>query len=120
MTVELQGTVTDIFPVETIGAKGFQKKVFWLKQEDTEQYPQHWQLELHKNSISLLDKIQPGDKITCSVNIRGRYYKNHEKAGVINTLQCWKIIKDPSQPAQQTHSAAPPEPVNQYTDDLPF
>lgn len=119
MNVELKGIITDIFPVGVVGANGFKKRVFWLKQDDTEKYPQHWQIELHQASITLLDKIIPGDKVTCSINIRGRYYKNNHKAGVINTLQCWKIIKEEA--VNEVPSNIPPSPIqSEFVDDLPF
>lgn len=73
MTSKLTGILTDVFPVET--TPKFSKKVFWLKQPDTERYPQHWELELHTPDIDRLKGIKVGDRLECEVEIRGRKFK---------------------------------------------
>lgn len=61
-----------------------------MKQPDTEQYPQHWELELHTRDIDRLKGIHIGDEIECDIAIRGKKYtkRNGQGEGVINTLQC--------------------------------
>ena len=87
-TIKLTGILTDVFPVENFA--NFSKRAFWLKQPDTEQYPQHWELELHTRDIDRLKGIFSGSLIECEVAIRGRQYDKRGGGGkgVINNLQC--------------------------------
>jgi hypothetical protein len=90
MTTKLQGILTDVFPVET--TPNFSKKVFWIKQPDTERYPQHWELELHTADIDRLKGIKTGDVLECEVEIRGRKFKRRAGGeGIFVTLKCTGI-----------------------------
>lgn len=88
MTTKLRGILTDVFPVET--TPNFSKKVFWLKQPDTERYPQHWEIELHGQDIDRLKGVKVGDVLECEVEIRGRKFKrrNGSGDGIFTTLKC--------------------------------
>lgn len=92
MITKLQGILTDVFPVET--TPKFSKKVFWIKQPDTERYPQHWSLELHGQDVERLKGIKIGDALECEVEIRGRKYKRRSGAGedIFITLKCIGIL----------------------------
>jgi len=91
MTSKLTGILTDVFPVET--TPKFSKKVFWLKQPDTERYPQHWELELHTPDIERLKGIKVGDVLECEVEIRGRKFKRRAGGeGIFVTLKCTGIL----------------------------
>lgn len=87
-TTKLRGILTDVFPVENFAS--FSKRPFWIKQPDTEQFPQHWELELHTRDIDRLKGIHVGDEIEVEIAIRGKKFKkrNGQGEGVINTLQC--------------------------------
>lgn len=87
-TTTLTGILTDVFPVENFS--NFSKRPFWMKQPDTEQYPQHWEIELHTKDIDRLKGVHIGDTITVEVAIRGKKFtrRNGGGEGVINTLQC--------------------------------
>ena len=87
-TIKLTGILTDVFPVENFS--NFSKRPFWVKQPDTEQYPQAWELELHTRDIDRLKGIFSGDLIECEVAIKGKRFtrKNGNGDGIINTLQC--------------------------------
>lgn len=86
-TIKLTGILTDVFGIETF--PNFVKKVFWLKEPDTERHPQHWQLELHQQDHERLNGINQGDVLECEVEVRGKKYKkqNREEA-IIITLKC--------------------------------
>jgi hypothetical protein len=87
MTAKLLGILTDVFPVET--KPNFSKKVFWLKQPDTERNPQHWELELHTADIDQLKGIKVGDVLECEVEIRGRKFKRRDGGeGIFTSLKC--------------------------------
>lgn len=75
---KLQGILTDVFPVENFS--NFSKKVFWLRQPDTERNPQHWAIELHTHDIDRLKGIKIGDRLECEIDIQGRKYKKKNSA----------------------------------------
>lgn len=87
--IEIKGTVVGIFPTETFGK--FEKRTFWVKEPDTQKYPNQFQLEVQGQKIPILNDVSVGDQVTCSINLRGRHYEKNGKEGVINTLECWKI-----------------------------
>jgi hypothetical protein len=91
MNAKLLGILTDVFPVETTA--NFSKKVFWLKQPDTERYPQHWEIELHTADIERLKGIKVGDSLEVEVEIRGRKFKRRQGGGegIFTTLKCTGI-----------------------------
>lgn len=90
-TIKLTGILTDVFPVETTPT--FSKKVFWLKEPDTERYPQHWEIELHTADIDRLKGIKIGDRLECEVEVRGRKFKRRAGGeGIFLSLKCTGIL----------------------------
>ena len=86
-TIKLIGYLTDVFQVETF--PNFAKRVFWLKEPDTERYPNHWELELHTHDINEIGKYEIGDRLECEVEVRGRKYINRRKEESIGlSLKC--------------------------------
>jgi RPA family protein len=86
MSAKIIGFITDIFPVET--KPNFAKQVLWIKQPDTERYPQHWQVEVHNSDIDRLRLFKKNQKVEAEVEIRGYKYKkpNGEEA-IITSLK---------------------------------
>lgn len=85
-TIKLVGILTDVFPIETF--PNFKKKAFWLKEPDTERYPQHWVMELHQEDVNNLNKVKIGDRLECECEVRGRKYKKGNAESVFVTLRC--------------------------------
>lgn len=87
-TIKLTGVVTDVFPIENFS--NFSKRAFWVKEPDTERYPQHWELELHGQDADRLKGVAIGDQVVCEVEIRGRKYnkRNGGGEGIMNSLKC--------------------------------
>jgi hypothetical protein len=69
----LRGILTDIFPTDTISER-FTKRVFWVKEPDREQYPQHWEVELHNDDAKQINKFEVGDHVEVEVELRGKQY----------------------------------------------
>jgi hypothetical protein len=75
-STKLIGILTDVFPVETFQS-GFAKRIIWVKQPDTERYPEHWQMELHNSDVTQIDRFRPGDKLEVEVEIRGKKWEKY-------------------------------------------
>lgn len=88
MITKLTGFLTDVFRTET-PTPNFSKRVFWLKQPDTERNPQHWQIELHQQDVREIEKYQIGDTIECEVEVRGKKWTNKSREETIFlSLRC--------------------------------
>ncbi len=78
-----------------------------------------------QDKIELLDKINAGDKITVSFNVRGSKWEKNGQVSYFNNLDAWKIEKDAGSatdvPTTNDKSAPPPEsPSGADDSDLPF
>lgn len=109
-TIKLQGILTDVFPYETF--PNFTKRVFWLKQPDTERYPEHWEIQLHNDDGKRIDEFKPGDTLECEVEVRGKKWKKGDgREGIIVSLKCIGIrrlqVMGPPPPTSRTSSYRP-------------
>ena len=89
--MELTGTLKKISELQTF-TSGFQKKEVVLLTE--EQYPQPIQIEFLSDKSDLLDPYKVGDRVTVSINIRGRSWvapDGTEK--YFNSITGWKVAK---------------------------
>jgi hypothetical protein len=107
-----KGKVVHVGATETIGEKGFRKRLLVLSDEAPE-YPQEVPFTFIQDKTALLDKVKQGDVLTVSYNIRGNKYKEKWYCD----LQGWKIETESAPQAKQ------PEPSLAFdagADDLPF
>lgn len=89
--MELTGTIKKIGELQTF-ASGFQKIDAVLLTD--EQYPQPIQIEFLSDKSDLLDPYKEGDKVTVSINLRGRSWvapDGTEK--YFNSITGWKVAK---------------------------
>lgn len=119
--MEVQGTIIVIGETETIGAKGFKKRLVVLKTD--EQYPQTIPVEFTQDKTNLLDNYSIGDIVKIGINLRGsewqgKYYAN---------IQGWKIDKGEREkssesfmPDRQPINNALPQEEEADGSDLPF
>jgi len=71
MTIEIKGTVKEIFGTLVVTEK-FSKKELVVTIDETTKYPQHILIQANNDKISLLDNIKKGDLVTTRVNLNGR------------------------------------------------
>jgi hypothetical protein len=133
MQIVIKGKITDIFPSEIYG--NLEKRVVWVQEIDV-QYPQHYSLEFLQNDANIPDSFVPGDLVECKVDVRGRKWEKNGKAGVMNSLKCWRMDRvgqgRPTPSTRQQTGGIPPKntpppandsgykPIEGGDDDLPF
>ena len=88
--MEVAGSVKLIGKTETFGAKGFRKRELVVTTE--EQYPQSILIEFVQDKCDLLNAFKVGQKITVSINLRGREWINPQgETKYFNSIQGWRI-----------------------------
>lgn len=122
---EMKGTVTEIFPTQTVGRSGFQKREFRIREESESKWANIVPFVLMKDKCSLADSIQEGAEVNIHFNISGRIWDKNDGSPTrcFCENQCWKIdILKKGKPAKQMPTVAePPSEVDMTDDDnLPF
>jgi single-stranded DNA-binding protein len=122
--MEISGTVKMVGDVQQVTAT-FKKRELVVTTE--EQYPQHILVEFVQDRTDILNTVQPGDRVSVGINLRGREWQSPQgETKYFNTIQGWRIEKQgaaaPQAQAASTTSAAgmPPMPPMEEDDDLPF
>ena len=90
--MEITGELIEVFGTQDVTAT-FKKREFAVKTDG--EYAQEIGLEVTQDKVDLLDTFKVGDKITASVNVRGRKWTNPEGVNkYFNTIQAWRIVKN--------------------------
>ena len=93
--MEITGELIEVFGTQDVTAT-FKKREFAVKTDG--EYAQEIGLEVTQDKVDLLDTFKVGDKITASVNVRGRKWTNAEGVNkYFNTIQAWRIVKSEGQ-----------------------
>ena len=88
--MEIQGRIKEIFPLETIGNNGFQKRDLVITTE--EQYPNDIIIQFTQGRCTLLDNLQKGQLVKVHYNLRGREWVSPQgEVKYFNTVEGWKI-----------------------------
>lgn len=116
--MEIQGRVKQIFPSQTMGQNGFEKRDLVIVTEET--YPQTIIIQFTQQRCDLLDSLQVGQNVKVYINIKGREWTNQQgEVKYFNTIDGWKIEviqttnvayqQPPQQPVAQTAPVPPPQ-----------
>lgn len=121
--MQVTGTIKLIKPTESIGDRGFKKREFVVHTE--EQYPQDILIELVQDKCELLNNYAEGQKVTVSINLRGREWTNAKgEVKYFNTIQGWRIENVSDNETTQTTSEPQSNSAQDFTeedhDELPF
>jgi single-strand DNA-binding protein len=81
---ELTGAVKAIMDQQTF-ASGFTKREFVVTSED--RYPQDVKFECVRDNCALVDKLNVGDRVTVTFDVRGNEYNGR----YFVNLQAWKV-----------------------------
>lgn len=92
--MELTGKIIVLQDTETVGTKGFQKRVFVVETTE-DKYPQKIALEFTKDKCDVLDGFSVGQNVKVEFNIRGSEYNGRYYV----SLQAWKIAAASGAPA---------------------
>ena len=112
--MEIQGRIKQIFPSQTMGQNGFEKRDLVIITE--EQYPQTIIIQFTQQRCDLLNNLQMGQNVKVYINIRGREWTNPQgETKYFNTIEGWKIevIQTTNVANQQPGAQAAPAPSPQ-------
>lgn len=107
---ELTGTVKEIFEEQTFGS-GFNKREFVVTDE-ADKYPQDIKFECVKEKVELVNKLNKGDKVKVTFDIRGREWKGNYYVN----LAAWKVE---SAGAASSDEPPPFDPADEILDEEP-
>lgn len=110
--MEIQGRIKQIFPSQTMGQNGFEKRDLVITTE--EQYPQTIIIQFTQQRCDLLNNLQVGQNVKVYINIRGREWTNPQgEIKYFNTIEGWKIevIQTTNVANQQPVQQAPQQPA---------
>lgn len=121
---EMIGTVTEVFPTQTVGSKGFQKREFRIKEKNDSQWPNFVPFVLTKDKCLLADSLTEGTEVKVHFNLSGRIWDKGDGSPTrcFCENQCWKIdilkagkpnVPPPAEPEDDIGSVEDP-------DDIPF
>ena len=91
--MEVTGKIKLIGQTETIGEKGFKKRLVVVITPGD--YPQEIGLEFTQDNVDKLDAVKVGEEVTVGYNLRGREYNGKYYVN----LNGWKIDKGEAQQA---------------------
>lgn len=121
--MEITGTVKRVFDEQQI-TSSFKKRELVVTTE--EQYPQTVLVEFTQDKTDLLDAVKEGERVSVSINIRGREWQSPKgETKYFVSLQGWKIQADQAatagseEPPMESYSASD-FPADEQEDDLPF
>ena len=84
--MEIQGRVKQIFPSQTMGQNGFEKRDLLIITE--EQYPQTIIIQFTQQRCDLLDSLQVGQVVKVYINIKGENGEAHtERLSTLTLLR---------------------------------
>ena len=91
MTIEIKGTVKEMFTTKQVSEKFAQKEIAVTIDEGTK-YPQHISVMANNDKIALLDSVNVGDSVTIVANVNGRIWADKEGNNrYFNTLTIFKL-----------------------------
>lgn len=90
-----------------------------------EQYPQHILINFVQDKVDLIDKLNIGEEVKVSINLRGREWTNpNGEVKYFNDIQGWRIDKQDTSkqtPIPPKEAFAPATNLNEEEEDsLPF
>jgi single-stranded DNA-binding protein len=101
--MDITGKIEKIGNEQQVSAS-FKKRELVVRTE--EQYPQPLMIEFTQDKTSLLDSYKLGDRVTVSINIRGREWTSPQgETKYFISLQGWRINAGEAQP--QANAPAP-------------
>ena len=113
MSLQQKGVIVKILPTEKVSDK-FQKRSIWLRTED--QYPQTIDFQMTQARCDLADAYTEGEQVVIHFDLQGRVWESPQKGTVVfNTLNCWKIERVGTAPAQPTQPVQQPRPQSVST-----
>jgi hypothetical protein len=129
MSFELQGTVIVKNDTQVISDR-FKKREFVIEKKETSpngyEFVDTIKFQLTQDKCDLLDKIELGQNVNVSFNVKGNKWEKNGQVSYFVNLDAWKVEQADAAQAATEGSAPPPPaeippaPENDGTEDLPF
>ena len=124
--MDVSGKIIVIGETETVGAKGFQKRLLVVETDDPK-FAQKIPVEFVKDKTEVLDNFSVGQQVTVQFNLRGNEYNGRYYV----SLQGWKIefdgaakpaAKPAARPAASTAAKPAPRAASKQpeSEDVPW
>lgn len=121
MRYEFIGTVTEVFPTQTFGNKGFQKREFRVKEKSDSQYDNIVPFTLTKDKCSLADSITEGTEVKVHFSLSGRRWVKDDITRCFCENLVWKIdILKKGKPEIPEPAIPTDADMSVVDDDIPF
>lgn len=121
MKYEFTGIVTEIFPTQTIGTKGFQKREFRVKEKSDSEWANIVPFYLTRDKCAMADSLTEGAEVNVHFSLSGRIWDKGDGSATrcFCENQCWKIdILSKGKP--NTSSSGNDIEYEEDTMDVPF
>lgn len=116
--MELKGKIHEIGVTQEI-SDSFKKRDLIVEYAENPQFVEFIKFEATQDRVNLFDKLNVGDEVEVSFNLRGRPWTNKEGVTTyFNSLVAWRINKLSDGSADQTPPAV--QVTDDEEDDLPF
>lgn len=119
MSFELKGKLIEVFEEQQVSEK-FRKREFvveTVEEVNESQYIDQIKFQAVQDKCDMLDKVNKGDEVNVSFNVKGRAWENAEgETKYFTNLDAWRI--EAVAGAQAPKAAAPQ--ADDDEDDLPF
>lgn len=117
--MEITGKIKVVNPIQQVNAS-FKRRELIVTTE--EQFPQHISIEFTQDKADLLNHYKNGDKVTVSINLRGREWVSPQgEVKYFNSIQGWRIEKLAGAEAPKNENFKPSTTFKEEDhDDLPF
>lgn len=87
--MEITGTIKQILPTQNVSSTFRKREVIVSTDEN---YPQVLSIEFVQDKVDLVERAKEGDKVTVSINLRGREWTNPQgEVKYFMSIQGWRI-----------------------------
>ena len=95
MSLELTGKLIVKYDIQVVNAK-FKKREFVIELSEELNgniYTDYSKMQLVQNKCDIIDRINIGDRVKVSFNVKGQRYEKDGRVSYFTSLDAWRIEK---------------------------